>query len=62
MSAQNVEHGAALLRMSFGREPGLKSRLANTALKLSQAALERGHQVWVAKFIHCDDIVTCSGA
>jgi hypothetical protein len=34
MSAQNVEHGAALLRMRFGREPGLKGGLANAALKL----------------------------
>jgi hypothetical protein len=34
MSAHNVEHGAALLRVSFGREPGLKGGLANAALKL----------------------------
>ncbi len=62
MRAQNVEHGAALLRMSFGRKPGLKSGLANAALKLPQAALERGHQVWIAEFIDCDHVVARSGA
>ncbi len=62
MSAQNVEHGAALQSMSFRRELGLKGGLANAALKLPQAALERGHQVWVAKFIDCDDVVARSGA
>ena len=62
MRAQHVEHGTTLLRVSFGREPGLKCGLADATLKLHQAAFERVYQVWIAKFIDCDDVVARSGA
>jgi hypothetical protein len=42
VSAQQVEHGAALLRVSFRGKPGLESGLVGAALQLPQPALERG--------------------
>ena len=42
VSAQHVEHGAALLRVSFRGKPGLESGLVGAALQLPQPALERG--------------------
>ena len=62
MRAQNVQHGATLLRVSFGREPGLKGGFSNATLQLPQAALKRRHQVWIAEFSDCDYVVACSGA
>ena len=62
VSAQHVDHGAALLRFSFRRKPGRESGLAGAALQLPQAALEGGGQVWIAEFGDCDDVVARSGA
>ena len=62
VSAQHVDHGAALLRSSFRRKPGRESGLAGAALQLPQAALEGGGQVWITEFGDCNDVVARSGA
>jgi hypothetical protein len=62
VSAQHVDHGAALLRISFRGKPRLESGLIGAALQLPQAALERGDQVWIAEFRNCDHVVARSRA
>ena len=60
--AQNVEHGAALLRMRFRHKPGLKRGLSGATLQLPQTALERGNQVWIAELSDGNHVVASSGA
>ncbi len=59
---QNLQHRAALLRVRFAPEHGLKRGLSGATLQLPQAAFICGYQVRIAEFCDCNNVKACSGA